>query len=292
MIGRAFAGYRITDVIGEGAMGAVYRAERSGSPEPVALKVVHRSMIEHATAVARFEREARTIARLQHPGCVRLLDWGTERGIPYMALELVEGSELSDVLDAEGPLPLGDALAIGVQVCDVLRAAHELGIVHRDLKPENIMLLAASAPGAPRIKILDFGVAKLVGPARADGSAPGFQESLTHLGALVGTPTHMAPELVRGGELDGRVDIYAFGVLLYELCTGQLPFEDANPLRLALRHIDEPPAAPSELVPELPAEVETIILHCLEKSPDDRPQSADEVGQALAALAAALGEPV
>ena len=181
------------------------------------------------------------------------------------------------------------AVEIMVQLCDVLVFAHRIGIVHRDLKPDNIMVLAEpDERGAPRIKVLDFGVAKLVaaaGPTKSFGRA---DEQLTSAGAQVGTPTHMAPELVRGGTVDARTDLYACGVILFQLLTGTLPFQDPNPLRLMLRQVDEPPPSPSRIVPEIPPELESIVLWCLEKAPDDRPATALELMEALLKVLAVL----
>ncbi len=218
------------------------------------------------------------MARIDHPNAVRFLEAGVEEGMPWFAMELVRGRELFDVLAQERRLPEARAVAITLQICDAVATAHERGIIHRDLKPENVMLTGevASAEGE-RVKLLDFGVGKQLAPRAGS-------ECITMTGAVIGTPTYMAPEQGQGLPVDERSDVYACGALLYHLVTGSPPFEDESPVRTLFRHAYEIPRSPSGIVPGLDPALEAIILRALAKRPEDRPQRADVLWEELLAI--------
>ncbi len=267
--------YRVLELLGEGGMGAVYRAEHVLMKRVVALKVLHRSLTVVPEVVARFEREAIVAGKLEHPNVVSALDFGRmEDGSCYLTMELVSGRSLAEELQ-RGPLSLRRALEILRQVVSGLAAAHAAGVVHRDLKPDNVMLVGRDEE-ADLVKLLDFGIAKL------DSGTPG--PALTRLGAVFGTPEYMAPEQVQGAEVDARADLYAVGVILYELLTGATPFAEGETLR---RQLLEPPPPLPESVPR---GVVALTLALLEKDPAQRPQSAEEVGLRLEELLAGLDD--
>jgi eukaryotic-like serine/threonine-protein kinase len=280
LLGRTFGGkYTIVEKLGEGGMGAVLRGV---GPDGrwVAIKVLHPSFAADPAVLARFERESRMAAQIDHPNAVRVIDHGAEDGIPYLVMELVEGRELFDVLSQEGRLAPARAAAIAVQICDALTTAHDRGIVHRDLKPENVMLTGDPAsPGGERVKLLDFGVAKRVmGPADEEDRA------ITMAGTIVGTPAYMSPEQCMGDVVDVRSDVYACGAVLYHLVTGHAPFEAELPVQTLFRHVHEEPRPPSELVPGLDRDLEATILKALHKRPEDRHQGACELWEELLAM--------
>jgi eukaryotic-like serine/threonine-protein kinase len=272
--------FLIIEALGEGGMGSVFRGVQLDGSRDVAIKILRPELAGDPIVRARFHREARMAAQINHPNAVQMLDTGTDGGLPYLVMELVEGRELFRVLAEEGRLCQDRAVAMAVQVCDALATAHDLGIIHRDLKPENVMLVPdPESPHGERVKLLDFGVAKRVGPVLG-----GEEESLTLSGAIVGTPAYMAPEQCRGDALDGRTDVYACGALLYHLVTGRAPFEDECPLETLYRHMHEPPRAPSALVPGLDEQLCATILKALAKHPGDRQQSAHVLHDELEAM--------
>ncbi len=285
LIGRVIAGrFRIAGALGTGAMATIYRARDLLEMRDVAVKIVKPDIVRNKTAAARFHREAKAASKLKHPGIVRVVAWGFDVDLPYIAMELVEGEDLFELLDRRGTLTEVEALKVVMTLCDALQAAHEQGIVHRDLKPENIMVTMVEE-GEPALKVLDFGIAKLVGPQPGDmWGDETVPQALTKVGSAVGTPSHMAPEQARGEAVDGRTDIYACGVLLYEMVTGHLPFEGDNPLHVAIRQVRDPPPPPSTHNPDLHPELEAIILQALEKDPAARFQSATELEHALRAV--------
>jgi serine/threonine-protein kinase len=276
--------YRIIELVAVGAMAHIYLAERSEEPKQVALKVLSPDIAKNKTATARFHREAKAASRLHHPGIVRIFDWGVDGAVPYIAMELLDGRDLFELLEREGPLAQDRAVRLAIRICDALESAHRMGVVHRDLKPENVMVL----PPQPRsgdepVKVLDFGIAKLL--ARApDGefSEETQPQVLTKVGSAVGTPSHMAPEQARGANVDGRADVYAVGVLLYEMVTAHLPFEGDDPIAVAVRQVREPPAAPSTHFATIHPDLERVILSALEKDPEARWGSARALAAALA----------
>jgi serine/threonine protein kinase len=278
--------YRIVEMIATGAMAYVYRATQSADPPEVALKVLSPHIARHKTAAARFHREANAVSKLRHPGVVKIYGWGVDGEMPFIAMELLAGDDLFAVLARQGRVPQERAARLMTSVCQGLEAAHEAGVVHRDLKPENIQVLPLRPDGSEPIKLLDFGIAKLlVGERGGDSwSEATVPQVLTKVGSAVGTPSHMAPEQARGIDVDSRADVYACGVVLYEMVTGHLPFEGDNPVQVAVRQVSDPPLPPSRHLPAIHPQFEVIILRCLEKDREARFQSAAELQAALVDL--------
>lgn len=278
-IGRLLGGrYRVVSVLGTGSMSSVYRATQEQGPD-VAVKLLKTKISHPEAASERLFREARVISRLDHPGSVQLFDWGTENGVPYVVLELIEGQSLSDVIAEHKTLPLATAVAIIADVSDVLEAAHELGVVHRDLKPGNIMLV--NGPEGQRVKVLDFGLARLMPKRNADETQP---RELTRPGSTLGTPSYMAPEQVRGSHVDRRADVYASGVILYELVTGELPIVGETAIDTMLKQATDPPRPILDVYPELDRGLAGAVMRCLEKAPEARFQTAAELREMLVSL--------
>ena len=270
LIGRTVAGrFRITGFIGEGAMAAVYRGVQDAEPHDVAVKIMHPQLLGDSTFVGRFRREAKAAACLNHPNTVQIIDYGVDGRLPYIVMELVSGQDLFELLVRERRLPEVRAARILMGICDALSAAHEHGIVHRDLKPENVMILRDPAtPGGEQVKVLDFGIAKIVdagGGMAEDGMPTSLSTSaLTTVGVVVGTPAYMSPEQCRGDPVDGRSDVYACGILLYLLVTGRLPFQPTGaPWEVAMEHIRKAPPAPSTFLPGIHPGLEAMILTAL-----------------------------
>jgi eukaryotic-like serine/threonine-protein kinase len=266
--------YRVTERIGEGSMGSVYRGERIKLGRAVAIKVLHESVPDEATR-RRFEREALAMAKLEHPHCGAVIDVGVHDGYPYVVMEFVSGQNLKDLL-AAGPLPIARAVEITRQVLSGLTHAHEHGLIHRDIKPANIVLSQKSGVG-DHAKILDFGIARSV------------NDTTNLTGALViGTPNYMAPEQILGGEIDHRVDVYACGVMLFELLTGAKPFEAKDPMAVCMQHLH---AAAPTLASKLPGRdfglLEGVVARALAKDRQQRFDSAEQFSRALVDAAGA-----
>jgi serine/threonine-protein kinase len=262
--------YWVVDRIGDGGMGVVYVVEHRGLKKQFAAKILSRELTENVEARARFEIEARSASQLDHENIVNVTDYGVAPdGRPYLVMELLRGKTLFQRL-SEGPMTLGECAAVVVPVCAALGAAHEAGIVHRDIKPENVFL-AQRAAGRFHVKVLDFGIAK------ATVDTP----RVTKLGQVLGSPLYMAPEACKGEDVDGRADIYSVGVLLYQLATGHLPFEDTNMLRLLQLHTSKPVPAPRLLNPEISPELEGVVLRALEKDRERRFQHVEELASAF-----------
>jgi len=289
LIGRTLAGrFRITGFIGEGAMASVYRAVQVQEPRDVAVKVMHPHLTGDSTFVGRFRREAKAASQIQHLNTVQILDFGVDERVLYIAMELLAGQDLFETLVVERRLGERRAVRILIQVCDALIAAHEKGIVHRDLKPENIMLLPPdpSDPTAERVKVLDFGIAKILERDKApvsEGGAPNSMANsvLTTVGMVVGTPAYMSPEQCRGETIDARSDIYACGILLYQLIAGRLPFAGDNAMELAVKHVRAEPPPIHTLLPSVNLALEQVILTALGKWPAQRQESALALKQQL-----------
>src|SRR5262245_60522151 len=268
--------YRILRKIGAGGMGLVFLGEHTLLGRRAAIKTLLPTVAANREIVERFFNEARATSAIADPGVIQIFDFGYHvDGTAYIVLELLEGEALSARLDRLGVLPLGDALRFARQIAGSLAAAHARDIVHRDLKPENIFLVRdAEAQGGERTKIIDFGVCKM-------GAG---DPMLTEVGAMIGTPVYMSPEQCRGsGDVDARSDIYSFGCLLFHLLTGRPPFVGDASGELIVAHIEEPPPAAGQYVPELPPEVDALLACCLAKEPDERFAS-------MTALYNALGE--
>ncbi len=258
--------YLVKRVLAEGGMGVVYEAEQrlGATTRLVAIKTLLPELSRDAKVVERFHRECGVIAQLEHPNTVRVYDFGTTpSGMLYIAMEFVRGVSLGDII-ARGPLSVERALGLLEQMCSALEEAHSLGIVHRDLKPDNVVVTQRS--GQPDfVKLLDFGIA-----ARSS-SGGAHQTKLTQQGSVLGTPPYMSPEQFTGEGIDARTDVYALGVIAYEMLTGHLPFEAESPWLWAHQHMHEPP---KPLGVPVPAAVEAAIMDALSKRPDERPASA------------------
>ena len=270
--------YRVTGTIGRGGMGVVHVAEHTLLGRRAAIKVLRSELSQNQDAVTRFFNEARALAAIHHPGIVDVYDFGwTPDGAAFLVMEHLEGESLTR-RSARSPFRWPAALAIARQIAGALAAAHAKGIVHRDLKPDNVFLVPdPEVPGGERIKLLDFGIAKLA----ATSSMP---HSLTRTGAVIGTPTYMAPEQCRGVAVDHRADLYSLGCVLYELCCGRPPFVGEGSGDLLVAHITTPVPAMSNTNPEIPQMVETLVRRLLAKAPGDRLQTADRVILAIDAL--------
>ncbi len=284
-VGAAAGEYLVTGLIARGGCGAVYRARHRSLDRLAAVKVLHAPLAVLPKMVERFKREVEVVGMLRHPNIVAIYEVGTlaDRR-PFYAMEHLSGRTLATIVEEEGRMSPVEVIEVIEPVCAALVAAHAAGVVHRDVKASNIMV-GDPRPGS--VKLLDFGIAKLIGPP--DGANALL--SLTSEGRQVGTLTIMAPEQLVGGPVDGRIDIYALGVLLYRLLTGRLPFDGKNALTLADQHINAPPPRPSQRAPLSPA-LDTLVLRCLEKRPERRYKSVEELAAALrSAVLGARGAP-
>lgn len=270
LVGRLVDGrYEVVSRLARGGMATVYVAVDRRLDRDVALKVMHPHLADGASGadfIARFRREARTAARLAHPGLVSVFDQGVDGETSYLTMELVTGVNLRRRIGEQGALTVGEALRIGEAVLDALTAAHRNGLVHRDVKPENVLLAAED----DRVKLADFGLARAV-----------TEVTSTTTGTVLGTVAYLAPELVVRGASDARTDVYATGILLYEMLTGRQPFTGATPIQVAFQHVNSDVPAPSDLVPWLPSEVDELVGALTARDPADRPVDA---GAALALL--------
>jgi serine/threonine-protein kinase len=274
LIGHIVEGkYRIDSVIGAGGMGAVYQSTRLLIGDEVAIKILHAERVVDPHASERFRREARAAARLKHPNAVSIYDFGvTSDGLQYLVMELIEGKSLREITRLEGPMNAGLAAAVTSQVCAALDEAHRQDIVHRDIKPDNI-ILNPSAAGL-RVKVLDFGIAKL----RDDTAS-----HLTQTGSVMGTPHYMSPEQCLGEELDERADIYSMAVVLYEMLCGRVPFNSPISTAVVVQHVNQPPPPLRTLNPSISPQLDAAVLHGLEKRREARPQSAGAFAREVAA---------
>jgi serine/threonine-protein kinase len=267
LVGHVLGSYRLLEVIGRGGMGRVYRAEHVRLGRQVALKLLKPEYAVKRDAVARFFQEAKAVNKIRHRNIVDATDFvELEDGTTFIIMELLEGDSLGAALRKHGPMPVARLMAVLVQVCDALEAAHAVGIVHRDLKPDNIFLV--QEPGGELAKLLDFGVAKLVGTVD-DVEAVGYH---TAAGSVVGTPAYMSPEQAGGLDVDGRSDVYALGAIMYELFCGRPLFTGKSFGEYVLKHMNERPVPPRQTQggAEMSVELEGVILRCLEKPPERR----------------------
>jgi serine/threonine protein kinase len=297
-VGTTIGNYRLMEIVGRGGMGTVFASEHVYLGKRVAMKVLHERWARRGDAVGRFLREARAASSINHANIVNVFDFGpAPDGRVYLAMELLDGVDLDEQLERRGTLPLHRAINIVSQIASALAAAHDKGIVHSDLKPANVRLIerpgrrevirsqGLAADGQPRfvvepegaydfVKVLDFGIARV-------HSADDPPEGVPH---LFGTPEYMSPEAARGEEVDERADVYALGVLFFEMLTGDVPFHAASPIGVLGKHINEPPPRPSLAAPdaEITPAAERLILSAMEKDPANRPQSMDAVREALA----------
>ena len=275
VVGRVIGGnFRVLKLIGAGAMGHVYQAEQLSLGKMVALKLLRHELQGDETLNKRFHLEAKNASSLNHPNSIQIIDFGRDGDLLFIAMELLPGVDLGELIVREGPLPLRRLGRIMDQVLGALDEAHAQGIVHRDLKPGNIMLVSRR-DDPDFVKVCDFGIAK------AQASTEG--EGLTMKGLVCGTPEYMSPEQARGEDVDGRSDLYAVGVILYQLVTGELPFSASSPVGILSKHLGEPPVPPSVKQPTLviPPGLESLILQALAKDPADRPRSAERMRRSL-----------
>ena len=259
--------YTLEKEIGRGGMGIVYRARDNVLTRQVALKKLPRSLTEDKEYLARFEREARTLARLTHPSILQVFDLFNDKGEFWMALEHIEGGDLADYLSKHGTLSPFEAAAMVRKIADGMAYAHRENIIHRDLKPGNVLLTQSADP-----KISDFGLAKM--PVSSE---------LTQEGTILGSPRYMSPEQAAGKDVDHRSDIYSLGIILYEMVTGETPF-NGDTSQILAKHLTQTPVKPRKHSSEIPHELEELILGMLIKAPEDRIQSMAEVAAAVAAL--------
>jgi len=268
--------YRVLGVLGAGGMGVVFQAEDPGLQRLVALKAMLPSQASTASAKERFLREARSAAALKHPHIVTIFQVGEDRGVPYLAMEYLEGEPLDRRLKRERQVPIAEVLRIGREMAEGLCCAHDKGLIHRDIKPANIWLESAPAASATggHVKILDFGLARALGD----------QTHLTQSGAIVGTPAYMAPEQAAGKPVDPRCDLFCLGCVLYRLATDQMPFKGADTMALLNALAVATPTEPAKLNQDIPAGLNDLIVKLLAKKPEERPAKAQEVVAALREL--------
>jgi eukaryotic-like serine/threonine-protein kinase len=262
-------------------MATVYRATRVVSEEDVAVKVMHHHLTRDRGFAQRFKREALIAARLAHPGIVRVIDYGSDENVYFLVMELLDGEDIFDVLRRHKRLDEAVARRIVIELCGALAEAHAQGIVHRDLKPENVFL-SHTREGGLAVKVLDFGVAKMLLPDASSSSES--EPVLTAMGALLGTPEYLSPEMCRGEVVGPQADLYACGVLLFALLTGRPPFVTENPIDVTVKHVGEAPVPPSDLVAGLDPRLDAVVLQALAKRPGERQASAAALAAALRAL--------
>jgi len=265
--------YQIEAPLGEGGMALVYRARNVLVEREVAVKVMNASLRGDESLKERFRREAKNAAAVAHPNIIEIFDHGeTDDGTPFLVMEILDGSPLDQLLEY-GPMPAGNVAALGVQISRGLARAHDFGVLHRDLKPENIFISRDANGHLTHPKLLDFGIARSLHDSR-----------LTSAGQIFGTPQYMAPERVTSIDAGPESDLYSLGVIFFEMVTGRLPFESDDLPGFFIKHMQDAPPRPSQLVPDIPRRLEELILALLEKKPEDRPVDAHAVTNALVPL--------
>jgi tRNA A-37 threonylcarbamoyl transferase component Bud32 len=270
--------YRILRKLGSGGMANVYLAEDEELGRQVAIKILNDRHASDDQFVERFRREAKNAAGLSHPNIVSVYDRGEAEGTYYIAMEYLEGRSLKDRIVEDGPLPISAAIEVTRQILHAVGFAHRRGIVHRDIKPHNVLLADdGTAEGESRFKVTDFGISRTT------------SSQMTEAGSIVGTAQYLSPEQARGAAVDQRSDIYSVGIVLYELLAGRLPFTGETPLEIAMKHLSEVPKPPSEIRPEIPADLDMVVLRALAKDPEDRFQSAEEMERELGRVAGGGG---
>jgi serine/threonine-protein kinase len=274
LVGQMIEGkYRLEARLGVGGMGAVYRATRLLIGDAVAIKILHPEQVADPQSAERFRREAQAAARLKHPNAVSIYDFGvSNEGLVYLVMELVEGQSLRQIIRQQGPLTPAAAAEIMRQACAALDEAHRQNIVHRDIKPDNIIVNATN--GGLRVKVLDFGIAKMRDLAATAGN-------LTQAGNMMGTPHYMSPEQCLGEELDHRSDIYGLGVVLYEMLVGVVPFNSPTSTAVIVQHVNQAPPPLRALNVSISPAVEAVVLHALQKPRAARPQTAGALAREM-----------
>jgi eukaryotic-like serine/threonine-protein kinase len=284
LVGTVVAGrYKVIKQLGEGGMGAVYLAEHAAIEKKVALKVLHPEYATKGDIVTRFQQEAISASRIKHPNVLEVFDFGQlDDGSFFLAMEFLEGNDLADEIQKTRVLDGERGLRYALQICRALAAAHEKGVVHRDMKPENVFLQRTS-DGEDIVKIVDFGIAQL--RTNEEAAAGAKQRRLTRTGMIFGTPEYMSPEQAAGRHADQRADVYAVGIILYEMFTGAVPFTGETFLGVLAKHLNEVPPAMSAVYPDLllSQEFQNVIYRALEKNPDERFQTMAELSRALQA---------
>ena len=265
--------YLIIRKLGSGGMANVYLAADQELGRRVAIKILDDRHARDEQFVERFRREAQNAAGLSHPSIVSIYDRGDSEGTYYIAMEYVEGRTLKELLVARGPSPLGIAIDYTRQILSALRFAHRNGIVHRDIKPHNVIV-----DGEGRVKVMDFGIARA-----------GAASQMTEAGSIIGTAQYLSPEQARGAPVDQTSDLYSTGIVLYELLTGSVPFTGETPVEIAMKHLSQAPVAPSAHRPEIPRDLDYVVLRALAKDPADRYHSAEEMDSDLERIARGIG---
>jgi eukaryotic-like serine/threonine-protein kinase len=261
--------YRIVRKLGAGGMANVYLAEDEDLGRRVAIKILNDRYANDDLFIERFRREAKSAAALSHPNIVSVYDRGEAEGTYYIAMEVIEGRSLKELIMTRGPLPIAQALAYTHEILDALRFAHRHGIIHRDIKPHNILI-------GERLKVTDFGI------ARAGAS------QMTEAGSIMGTAQYLSPEQARGAPVTASSDLYSAGIVLYEMLTGKVPFNGDSAIEIAMKHLNDPPKPPSKIRPEIPDELDAVVLRALSKNPEDRYQTAEEFSEDLHRVEAGL----
>jgi tetratricopeptide (TPR) repeat protein len=278
LTGQTLGKYQLLDRLGRGGMADVYKGYQPGLDRYVAVKVMHPHLSEDANFITRFRREAKSVAELHHANIVQVFDFDVQADNYYMVMEYIEGGltlkqRLQELAERGTRLSIDQTLDIVIKLADALAYAHNLGMIHRDIKPANVLVASLDRP-----VLSDFGIARLLN-----------ETGLTSSGALIGTPAYMSPEQGRGERIDGRSDIYSLGIVLYEMLTGQPPYDADTPYAIILKHINDPLTPPHVLINPMPEVVERIVLKCLAKDPDDRFASMPELRDALRGAQSAIG---
>ncbi len=265
--------YRITDKIGGGGMAEVYKAADGVLGRTVAIKVLHPQYAGDADFVARFRQEAQSAANLSHPNIVNIYDWGEQAGTYYIVMEYIEGKDLKEVIDAQGPLSAAKTMELSAKVAAALDFAHRHDVIHRDVKPHNIVLTRDN-----EVKVTDFGIARR-------GAS-----TMTQTGSVLGTAGYISPEQAQGRAVGPASDIYSLGCVMYEMLTGDPPFTGENPVAVAVKQVNEPPVPPRQINPQIPEALQAIILKAMAKRPEERYGSAEEMREDILRVAQG-GEP-
>lgn len=266
MIGKILGGrYRIEEKIGDGGMAVVFRGVDTLLGRSVTIKILRETLAGDQDVVRSFRREAHAAASLSHPNIVNVYDVGREEEIYYIVMEYIDGRSLKELIMAEGRLSLTQAVSIALQICEALQHAHRHNIIHRDIKPHNILITQEG-----RAKVADFGIARAITSA-----------TVTYTQSIVGSVHYFSPEQANGGLAAEKSDLYSLGIVLYEMLTGDVPFSGDTPVSIALKHVREEIPVPSEINPDIPPDLEEIIMKAVEKSPEDRYESAEELARDL-----------